>query len=223
MHAWVQGLWRRVRALCPAVVMFGAAACVVAAEADAIGAAAAQVELGDALARHAMHHPDPLLLLAALRLLRDSAVHGSPARSAGASGDGGASGRLPSRQDLLSLAVRLAAGRPELSALIADEAASIVRGTPGGLRMERAVVRGRQQEEIRLSFQAGLPAGFGLLSDRLEELALEVLDEEDRALCLPQRFGRELRCHWLSGSDADVRIRMINRGERPNVLTFFHD
>lgn len=222
MHAWVQGLWRGVRALCAAVFMCGASACVVAAEADATGAAA-QVELGDALARHAMYHEDPLLLLAALRLLRGSAVHGSPARSAGLSGGGGASGRLPSRQDLLSLAVRLAAGRPELSALVADEAASSVRGTPGGLRMERAVVRGRQQEEMRLSFQAGAPAGFGLLSDRLEELVLEVLDEEDRALCLPQRIGRELRCHWLSGSDADVRIRMINRGERPNVLTFFHD
>lgn len=222
MHAWAQSLRRRVRALCPALVMFGAAACVTAAVADAPDAVA-QVELGDALTRHAMHHADPLLLLAALRLLRDSAVHGSPARSAGASSGGGTSGRLPSRQALLSLAAQLAAGRPELSALIADEAASSIRGTPGGLRMERAVVRGRQHEELRLSFQAGLPAGFGLLSDRLDELALEVLDDEDRALCLPQRVGRELRCQWLSGSDADVRIRMINRGERPNVLTFFHD
>lgn len=186
-------------------------------------AALRHASLAARLAFEAQARRDPILMLAAVRLLDDS--HLPPSRAlVQQPGPAESADELSMRRDAwLATAAPWSVGRAEVQALLADAQASRPRGTTIGSEVGRAVVSAQGVRTIRLSYAAQDKARFGITADPNAQLQLQVLGEDDEAVCQVQTDGRSTECEWQPVQLAEWRIRIANLSAVAVQFVFFHN
>lgn len=186
-------------------------------------AALRHATLAARLALEAQVRRDPILMLAAVRLLDGSHLRPSralvqPPSQAESTDD------LSMRRDAwLATATPWSIERAEVEALLEDARASRPRGTTIGSEVGRAVVSAQGVRTIRLSYAAQDKARFGITADQKALLQLQVLGEDDEAVCQVQTDGRATECEWQPAQLAEWRIRIANLSPVAVQFVFFHN
>jgi hypothetical protein len=179
-----------------------------------------QWRLGQELGRYGLAQNDPVALLAAARLQRESRLRPSRARVDGDRKD------VPEQTDpqmLLQRARTLAQGDPKLLELVDHAMPRLTRGTMIGPQVQPILMAARDIKPILLSYTPRQKGFFGVTTDRMEDVAVSVQGARNEPLCEPSAAGSELLCEWITGDAPDVRVTVTNRSANAILLTFFHD
>ncbi len=178
-------------------------------------AAVADVALARQLARLGEQRKDPVLLIAAARLLQESAGKvTSPDKPESSTGEGASTKPAvdTSAAALLASAKKLAAGRADLVALADETAAAGTRGAVDGPGRSRTVVRSRGADVFRVDFRGGEVAAVRIVGDGDSDLDLEIYDENGNRLCNANGPSDLETCLWTPRWTGPFRIRVVNLG-----------
>ena len=178
-------------------------------------AAVADVALARQLARLGEQRKDPVLLIAAARLLQESAGKvTSPEKPESSTGDGASTKPAvdTSAAALLASAKKLAGGRADLIALVDETAAAGTRGAVSGPGRAVTVVRSGGADSFRVTFRGGEPAIVAISGDGDSDLDLEVYDENGGLICRANGATDDEVCRWTPRWTGQFRIRVVNLG-----------
>jgi hypothetical protein len=173
------------------------------------------VALARQLARLGEQRKDPVLLIAAARLLQESAGKvTSPDKPESSTGEGASTKPAvdTSAAALLASAKKLAAGRADLVALADETAAAGTRGAVDGPGWSRTVVRSRGADNFRVTFRGGEEAVVAIVGDGDSDLDLEIYDENGNRLCNANGPSDREICRWTPRWTGPFRIRVVNMG-----------
>jgi hypothetical protein len=171
--------------------------------------------MAERLARLGEQQRDPLLLIAAARVMQQvgsQTVERKPQSQGGqaAATKTPGAGRTPAT--LLARAKELSGGRADLIAL-ADEAANAgTRGAAGGPKAGRTVVRSRAADVFTITFTAGQVAAVAISGDGDSDLDLEVYDQAGNLICRADGPTDDEICRWTPRWTGPFRVRVVNMG-----------
>lgn len=178
-------------------------------------AAVADVAMARQLARLGEQRKDPVLLIAAARLLQESAGKvTSPDKPESSTGDGASTKPAvdTSAAALLASAKKLAGGRADLIALVDETAAAGTRGAVDGPGRAVTVVRSGGADSFRVRFRGGEQAIVAISGDGDSDLDLEIYDENGRLVCRADGASDNEICRWTPRWEGSFRIRVVNLG-----------
>jgi hypothetical protein len=189
----------------------GGALKLSSARADAVAFAAT----GEQLARFGEQRRDPLLLIAAARILLQAGVQPAEFKKQSRGGQGDA--RKPANEAagpeaLLARARELASGRSDLIALADEVAKEGARGAVGGPRRGTTVVRTRAVDELSIEYNGGEMAAIAISGDGESDLDIEVIDPAGRVVCRADGPSDQEICRWAATKSGAHRVRIINNG-----------
>lgn len=175
--------------------------------------AVANSAMAERLARMGEQKKDPVLLIAAARILQE--IGSRPAEHKPQStGQGDARSPRADRtpEALIARAKELASGRADLIAL-ADEAGKLgTRGATQGPQRARNVVRSRGADIYTVVFNGGEPAAVAISGDGDSDLDLEVYDQNGNLICKADGPSDDEICRWNPRWTGPFRIRVVNLG-----------
>jgi hypothetical protein len=178
-------------------------------------AAVADVAMARQLARLGEQRKDPVLLIAAARVLQESAGKvTSPEKPESSTGEGAGTKQAAdaSAAAMLASAKKLAAGRADLIALADETAAAGTRGAVGGGKVGQTVVRSRGVDAYSVTFRGGEQAVVAISGDGDSDLDLEVYDENGGLICRANGASDDEVCRWTPRWTGPFRIRVVNMG-----------
>lgn len=174
------------------------------------------------LASQAALRQDPILMLAAVRLLDLSGLQPSRALVKTIAGTPSPES-APDRREWLAFARTWSLNNPELDVLLTDAQAHQPRGASIGSEVGRVVLSIQGIRIIQLAFAPPEKARFGITTDQGADLQLEILDPNNHPVCFARTDGRLTECEWLPAEAGEWRIRIENLGARPVQFVFFHN
>lgn len=167
------------------------------------------------VARLAEQADDPLLMVAAARLIREHA----PEPEAG-------DDPLRAQADRLLLrAQSLSEMKPELLRIIEDlQRDDATRGLVGnaGVRRKDALVKAGATDVYTLEFEGDEDAAIVLWGDGLADVDLEIQSKRRKPVCASATSVADEQCRWHAPKRAEYRVRVTNRGDADSryVLLF---
>jgi hypothetical protein len=186
------------------------AALSLPAGADTTGAGAPtalrQAALSADLYARGMAADDSLSVLAAARLRKASGI--DPAA--------GGEGLLPSWQEMLAEAERLADGDAALLGLIADAGAETAKGVASGpFHNLSSVPAGAETTVAELAFRGGEYAEVYLEAAPGTDINLTIRDADGNLVCADTHGSHVAYCGWTPASDGVFILTIHNQGSRP--------
>jgi hypothetical protein len=173
---------------------------------DNLRTAAALVRYGDSA-------KDPLALITAARIIRESGASESKAERVGGKADAAKTKPDPlSADEVLARAKTLAAGRPDLLALADDVAKGSTRGAVDGPGRKRTVVGRGGIDQYRVTFRGGEAARVFVSGDGDSDLDLYVYDDNGNMVCRDVDSSDDMICAWTPRWTGNFTIRVRNLG-----------
>lgn len=165
------------------------------------------------LVRYADANKDPLALIAAARILKETGSQPADAKREGtAAADKKATDQKFSVDAILARARVLAGGRADLIALADDVAKSGARGSVRGPARWTEVVNGRAVDVYRFSFRGGELAAVAVSGDGDSDLDLYVYDENGNLICRDEGPSDDMLCQWRPRWTGQFTIKIKNLG-----------
>ena len=175
-----------------------------------------QWRLGQELARYGLAQNDPVALITAARLQRESRLRPSKAQVEGAAAQADAA-------TLLQRARELAKDDPKMLEMVEHAMPRLTRGTMIGPQVQPLLMGARDTKPILLSYTPRQKGFFGVSAERMEDIGVTVQGARNEPQCETTAGGSELLCEWITGDAPDVRVTVTNRSANAILLTFFHD
>ncbi len=170
------------------------------------------------LVRYGDASKDPLALITAARMLRETGARpgdSRPERSRAndkGKADKPASDARFSVEAILARARTLAGSRTDLLALVDDVAGSTVRGAASGPWRWTEVVNGGATDTYRITFRGGEAAAIAISGDGDSDLDLYVYDEQGNLICKDESASDDMLCRWHPRWTGPFLIRVRNHG-----------
>jgi len=196
-----------------------------AAKADT-AAAVHRVYLSAQLAAEAREQHDPVLMVAALRLLERAGGTSVPMTPEITGGEPDASGPSPAKiehtpEPLRAEARALASGNAKVLAIIDEPLPRGLRGAGGGPKFHRQIIARGAHAKFKADFRGQEPAEVTIVGSHTADLNLIILDEHNNIVCqgvTPYDFEF---CRWLPPQNASFWLVVENRGNWTNQFSIY--
>lgn len=175
------------------------------------------------LVRYGNSAKDPLALIAAAKIIKDTGTTDSKAeRVGGKAGDAKNKPDALSADVILEKARTLATGRPDLLAVADDVAKAGARGAVGGPGRTTTIVSSGGTDVFRVRFRGNEPARVAVSGDGDSDLDLYIYDENNNLICKDDDSTDDMTCAWSPRWTGAFTIRIRNRGIA-NQYTIWHN
>lgn len=186
------------------------------------GAAAmtAELALADELARYGDTKKDPLALIVAAQIKKQTPVVDAPdlkpTQSGSAPDAKKSTGVDYSADALLARARSLAGDNKEVLALADDVQQTSNRGAAGGPKYHRDAVLPGMTDIYRIAYRGDQPAAILVSGDGDTDLDLFVYDEHGNDICSDEDSTDVMLCEWEPRWTGDFRVEIKNLGRVRN-------
>ncbi len=198
------------------------------AAADSVDSAAAveRVHLSAQVATVGREQKDPVLLVAASRLLALAAPTPTPMTAEMTGGQPDAAGPAPAKvehtpQALLAEARALAAGNTNTLALIDETERTNLRGAGGGPKFHRQLLGRGAHAKFRADFREKELARVTIVGSRTANLDLVILDDKNNVVCESRSTYDFETCSWTPQRNAYFYLVVENRGNWTNLFSIY--
>lgn len=220
---------RVITVLLSAVLMWSAAMFVQATP-QAAAASSGEIDgmekvlLSAKLADMGRVQRDPLLLLAAARILSsvDATSATLSAEITGASDTSASPLAAPTAKSLYDEARAMAAGDANLTALIERSQSDISsRGAGGGPKVHQQRIARGARATFRADFRGREPAQVVIVGSHTANLDLVILDANNRVVCVSRTPYDYEVCRWYPPANASFWLAVENRGDQSSVFSIY--
>ncbi|WP_376988157.1 hypothetical protein [Bosea sp. R86505] len=191
------------------------------AKSGTIRSVLADLALGYQLYGIGQERKDPLVVIAAARLIASVPLADRQREKVerGGTDSAGADKKPLDLAAVLTGARTLAAGDKTLLAMIADVEATASRGRVGGVGRTSTRVRAGATDVFTERFRGRESAEVSVSGDGDTDLDLYVYDENGNLICKDDDYTDQLFCRWNPRWTGFFRVEVVNRGSVYNAYT----